>query len=329
MATNSLYDASIRQQLYVEGVKNGNHDSLADDEATIIAIIVGLLYAFRVDNIGELSRTQFNKFNAQLRKQLNVVFKKRSNKLYKLLREMMTATFGVTREVFSAIVGTGVKAGSAATQWRAFSTAIVPGAGMTSAEMIGSFLTAAVNHVTRAMTTAWANNASVKDALSSITGTAANNYRDGLFRKLINEFNTLSNTLLQFVVNRVDYHFGKLFFKEYEWVSVLDSRTTDICRGRDGQIYTYGEGPVPPAHYNCRSRIVAVHAVNANVKPRGELAPIPRDETITQWLARQPRDVRQDIVVGNRGGSIDTPAHKRAKPLTVAEYRNKVNKIIT
>ena len=41
--------------------------------------------------------------------------------------------------------------------------------------------------------------------------------------------------------------------KQVEWVSVLDSHTTDYCRGQDGKLYDVGVGPRPPAHYNCRS----------------------------------------------------------------------------
>jgi SPP1 gp7 family putative phage head morphogenesis protein len=41
--------------------------------------------------------------------------------------------------------------------------------------------------------------------------------------------------------------------KQVEWVSVLDSSTTDYCRGQDGKLYDVGSGPRPPAHYNCRS----------------------------------------------------------------------------
>lgn len=43
-----------------------------------------------------------------------------------------------------------------------------------------------------------------------------------------------------------------------EWVSVLDSATTDYCRGQDGKIYEVGKGPHPPAHYNCRSERIPI-----------------------------------------------------------------------
>lgn len=47
------------------------------------------------------------------------------------------------------------------------------------------------------------------------------------------------------------------FQNKYQWLSVLDSRTSETCRRRHGKIYTFGEAgsPKPPAHYRCRSRI--------------------------------------------------------------------------
>ncbi|QZA71138.1 minor capsid protein [Pantoea phage AH01] len=39
--------------------------------------------------------------------------------------------------------------------------------------------------------------------------------------------------------------------EKYEWVSTLDSRTSTICRSRDGQKWEIGKGPLPPAHPNC------------------------------------------------------------------------------
>lgn len=46
--------------------------------------------------------------------------------------------------------------------------------------------------------------------------------------------------------------------EKYEWVSTLDSRTSTICRSRDGQKYIVGKGPLPPAHPNCRSSTAPV-----------------------------------------------------------------------
>ena len=48
--------------------------------------------------------------------------------------------------------------------------------------------------------------------------------------------------------------------KAYEWVSTLDTRTSDICKSLDGEIYNLDDPKrrKPPAHPNCRSTIVPV-----------------------------------------------------------------------
>ena len=42
----------------------------------------------------------------------------------------------------------------------------------------------------------------------------------------------------------------------YVWISVLDDRTSVICRTLAYTVWEYGKGPLPPAHPNCRSRIM-------------------------------------------------------------------------
>jgi len=50
--------------------------------------------------------------------------------------------------------------------------------------------------------------------------------------------------------------------EHYVWVAVLDDRTTDICRGLNGQVFRVDDpqAPKPPAHWNCRSHIEPVVA---------------------------------------------------------------------
>lgn len=76
-----------------------------------------------------------------------------------------------------------------------------------------------------------------------------------------------------------------------EWVAVLDSRTTDICRARDGKIYPIDSGPRPPAHPNCRSTVRTIL--------KG-MEPLPR-ETYAQWLKRQDAATQDDILGPARG----------------------------
>lgn len=50
---------------------------------------------------------------------------------------------------------------------------------------------------------------------------------------------------------------SKIGLMGYRWVSILDSKTSQICRTLDGQVFQFGKGPLPPAHPNCRSSIIA------------------------------------------------------------------------
>ena len=46
--------------------------------------------------------------------------------------------------------------------------------------------------------------------------------------------------------------------ERYEYVATLDSKTSAICGSLDGRIFKYGEGPMPPQHFNCRSTTVPI-----------------------------------------------------------------------
>lgn len=131
-------------------------------------------------------------------------------------------------------------------------------------------------------------------------------------------------------------------FDGYEWVAVLDSRTSIICAGRDGKIYPLTDdpekSPKPPAHFNCRSTITPV--VKAEFEDRAK-KPKPRTAegakgttkvrqttTYQSWLARQPASF-QDEVLGvtrgrlfRRGGlNLSKFVDQSGKTLTLDELR--------
>lgn len=65
---------------------------------------------------------------------------------------------------------------------------------------------------------------------------------------------TVIRTALSHVSNEArneTYRQNSDIIEKYEWVSTLDSRTSTICKARDGMTWEIGKGPVPPAHPNC------------------------------------------------------------------------------
>lgn len=85
-------------------------------------------------------------------------------------------------------------------------------------------------------------------------------------KKISNKISTLHRRQLDTLVRTAANHASSVgrnavyddnsdILEGYEWVSTLDSRTTLVCGSRDGKAYPIG-GPVPPAHWGCRSTTI-------------------------------------------------------------------------
>lgn len=100
--------------------------------------------------------------------------------------------------------------------------------------------------------------------------------------------------------------------EKYEWVSTLDSRTSTICRSRDGQKWEIGKGPLPPAHPNCRSTTAPVISadfdfldVGAKRAARGAEGGTQVDASTTYYdFLRQQPAWFQDEALGPVRGKI-------------------------
>lgn len=127
----------------------------------------------------------------------------------------------------------------------------------------------------------------------------------------------------------------------YKWVSTLDSRTSDICRARDGKVYLFTDKvqPKPPAHYRCRSTTIPQLSPEFDFLDEGATRAssgddggkqVAADTTYYGWLKQQPA-AYQDEVLGKAKGAIfrnsglDAEEFRRitvdglGQPLTLAE----------
>lgn len=122
----------------------------------------------------------------------------------------------------------------------------------------------------------------------------------------------------------------------YLWVSVLDSITSQICRSLDGRLFAFGKGPLPPAHPNCRSTIVAdipdrFSRSKRDNRPSAS-GPVPAGMTYYEWLKKQPEPFQNDALGVTRAelfrkGGLSAAAFARLnlgrtfEPLTLEEMR--------
>jgi SPP1 gp7 family putative phage head morphogenesis protein len=126
---------------------------------------------------------------------------------------------------------------------------------------------------------------------------------------------------------------------EYEWVSVLDSRTSAQCRSLDGRRFTVGKGPLPPIHPNCRSSVVPVlpngfDLITAAATRNAEGGAVDADLTYYDWLKTQPTAFVEDVLGKDRAkllleGGISAEKfsalqlNRNFQPLTLEEMKKK------
>ena len=121
---------------------------------------------------------------------------------------------------------------------------------------------------------------------------------DALVRTSVNNISSIARDSV--------YEANKDIIDGYEWVSTLDSRTSFICGGRDGQVFQVGAGPMPPAHWNCRSTTVPKireefdlgSAVKGERPSNGSdgVMPVAGTSTYSGWLKRQSSEFQNEAL---------------------------------
>lgn len=110
----------------------------------------------------------------------------------------------------------------------------------------------------------------------------------------------------------------------YEWVAKLDHRTTLICAGRDGKIYEIGNGPVPPAHFNCRSVIIPTMLDSVAIDTKtGDRDGEPGTTTYQAWLRRQPAKFQDEVLGPTRAALF------RRGNLEIERFRDETGRVYT
>lgn len=308
-------DALIRHQIYVEGYKNDQHkqfDRLAED---IEAVLVIALLRLGVKRLSDLPKKKLNVLVATLRKRLGARYDSFSKRFTADVKGFAATDYAVIKSILSK-TGDAARVRENKTDQKAFwssvSNAIIPGVGLTIAEALKGLSTAHVAAIVKIVKQAYADKLTPQQAISLILRAGVGGSK-GWFKRAKAQTHSVIETVIQHASAAAVALFGGLLSERYQWVSVLDSRTTDVCRSRNGRVYLYSTGPRPPAHYNCRSTIVPYAA--------GVVIP----KSYGAWLATQPRAFIADIV----GSGNKIPVEKfekfvNRKRLTEDQFKNKL-----
>lgn len=176
--------------------------------------------------------------------------------------------------------------------------------------------------------------------VKAVRGTAPAKFLDGKLAVVNRQTEALVRTSVQHVssvARSATYEANSNLVKKYQWFSTLDSRTSEICQGLSGRIWPVGEGPVPPAHINCRSVTVPVlderfDFFKNDAQQASMFGPVDADETYYSWLKKQPtafqnqaigpvraKLLREGGLSAERFGAMRLD--KNFKPLNLAEMK--------
>lgn len=207
--------------------------------------------------------------------------------------------------------------------------------------LLASLYSNELARVINALSAARTYGQSASDTVVAIRGTAQNRFRDGLLYTTQRAYDSTMRTVAQHASTSARISvMERNGVRKYEWVSTLDSRTTTKCKGLDGQVFEINNGPLPPAHYGCRSVVVAYidrlrNDEDGTRTARGISGKTNRvDASITyyEWLKRQPASFQDDAIGPVRGrlfrkGGLDAEEFRRLslnrnfEPLTLEEMR--------
>jgi SPP1 gp7 family putative phage head morphogenesis protein len=152
------------------------------------------------------------------------------------------------------------------------------------------------------------------------------------------------------------YNANKKAIVGYQYVAVLDDRTSEVCASRDGKIFEVDDiGHLPPAHYNCRSTTVPVFKSWEDISKLEGVAQVrrknmegltktqkafydgqtPMRETYNEWLARQGDDVKlrhlgeyEKVKLFNSGQlTLDKFTNPEGNSIGITELRRLTNRV--
>jgi SPP1 gp7 family putative phage head morphogenesis protein len=150
------------------------------------------------------------------------------------------------------------------------------------------------------------------------------------------QLDTLSRTITNHtasVTRGIVYEENADIIDGYQWISTLDGKTTFICGSRDKQVYQVGSGPLPPAHWGCRSttipKIKPEFDAGAKLKGRRPAKGATGAKTVSGrttyggWLKQQPKPFVDEAL------GVERSKMFRSGKLTIDKFVDSTGRVYT
>jgi SPP1 gp7 family putative phage head morphogenesis protein len=322
-----LFNALTRHQIYIEGVKAWQVDEFQRFMNALGRELRTILISIGIDNLSQWGRRELSRLINTIRALQRKLTTDYGKELLATLRLFVATDSQVTHTVLDTIAARPRRQPMAKALWERVQVTPIAANGQNVEAFVTNFLSSTIRAVELEINKAWANKATPAQLAASVVGSPTLRFSDGLLSRLTAQGAAVINTAIQHASSVVQTALGRLYYDSYQWISILDSATTEICRSRNGNVYTYDLGPVPPAHHNCRSKIIPV--------ADRESAP-DTPQSFYAWTRAQSRSFLNDAIGATfadaalaDGVTAETfPKFNGAKPLTLGALNSKVDLIL-
>lgn len=251
----ALVSLATRQQVMLERLKAGDVKKL---EAFLKDAAKVIRERLSRDDLTALSRARAEAQLSAIVSDLRAIYGDASKQIQSDLVDLAEYTAGAEARALGAVLVEDAKlAVPSAAQVMAAASARPLGQGKTAAMLepfVNAWASGSVDKVENAIRLGYFQGKTNKEIINEVVGTASNKYRDGLIDATYRNGEAVVRTAVQHVaqVARSEMWAQNAdIIEAYEWVSVLDNRTTQQCQALSGQIFEMGKGPLPPIHINC------------------------------------------------------------------------------
>lgn len=338
MHSDHIFDNSLMIQIMLERLKSGS----ANTQKLVIAIREAVAKALAVYSGSVSSISKVKQVSARLKKELKPVLTIYSDQLLDDVIQtaviMADAEFMGFQSLFNGINQPDKDKIIKEVQSIPISLASWNGALFLS-KFIGSWVNSSIQQVENQVILNMSANGDVSSLQSSINGTSIEPLivAAAVVGRIARNYQVIAKTAMQHahsVAASDFYQDNPDLIKYEEFSAILDNKTSAVCRALSGNRYPLGEGPKPPLHPNCRSRLLPVldekYAQLMAIKPIGRSE--WGEETYYEWLSRQSSK-RQDIILGKARGKLFrdgglTPKQfaqlqldRNFKPMTLSELK--------
>lgn len=303
-----LLNVIVRHQVYLEGLKDGKNAEFIKMMAQLDRALRTELAFVDYNSLTDMSRTALNKLILTLKK---AAAKIADVWLYELIRwlseyvqvdtDFWKFTYGLAQPEADF---TEDDAENNTNAWLGLPMAAN---GITALLFLKGWNALVGQRISQTVLMSAANADTPQQLTQRLLGTKAANYRDGLLSTLNRQGQAVNNTVIQHLAAQANINIASQAWASYLWLSILDDATTKICRSRNGKIYRFGEGPLPPAHVGCRSSIMPFDGSVAPAMPGFQM-----------WASSQTDAFVKDAFDGKVGSR-----YEGSKALSLEQFKTK------